>query len=268
MRNLMRMDLFRLIKNKLFWIFGAITFGLTFISPIISKLLTDLLIKSFDQEDLGSQYYQELVEAATKPMELSALLKAAMGGSGLLIVLLLVSVVSYLYRDLGYGYVKNLAGQVPHHSDLVISKFALIGLHNMLLMVIAFVGSVVGTLMVRGIKADGEVLNGIWRFMVNYLLLYALSAILLLFSNGLRSKTLGIVMGVIFGVGGMNLIYLPLNLAFDRLFHVEFDVTRYVPDMLLVADSPDLLTAVIVSIVCLAVFVPLTCWLVNRSDVK
>ena len=44
MMNLIRMDVFRLMKTKTFWILNIINFSLTFIAPIMIKVIFDRLL--------------------------------------------------------------------------------------------------------------------------------------------------------------------------------------------------------------------------------
>ena len=49
-----------------------------------------------------------------------------------------------MYMDLANGYVKNIAGQVPSHGYLAVSKMIVIAIHNLIFMVVGLIGSLIG----------------------------------------------------------------------------------------------------------------------------
>ncbi len=264
MMNLIRMDVFRLMKTKTFWILNIINFSLTFIAPIMIKVIFDRLLS--DTGVPADEATNELIGA----QPLSTMIGFPFGTVGLLMIVMLVSAAVFLHGDIGHGYIKNLAGQIPKKSHLTFSKFIVMAFHHLIMMAVCLSGTVLGNLVSRGIYIDAKVGESLGMFMIRFLLLYALTSVLLLFSSGLGNKTLSIVMAVIFGTGALNLLYAPLDLLFNQVFHWEIRVEDWMPDALAgsIAPAPPILNSLLVGLIFVAVFVTLSGYVSNHRDVK
>lgn len=270
MLNLLKMDLFKLKKTKMFFIFLGIVFGVTIILPILGKafsmLLMNIVSHSGDAQTVAQT--EALVDVYNTPYELSNIFRAPLGGLPILWLFVFVSSAVFMHLDLANGYVKNIAGQIPSHGYLAVSKIIVVNIHNIIMMVVGAVGSAIGQLISRGLTADSEVGAGIVEFLLKILLVSALSSFLLFFSTGLGNKTLAIVFAVVFGTGMMSLVYMPLNFMLSKLLdNPTLDISLYMPDQMLIAANINVWAALIEGIVLTLVFLFLTIRFVNRRDV-
>lgn len=271
MGNLVRMDLFKLRKTKMFFVFAAVILAVTIILPIVGKIFAGVLLNILESASGDAQALAEarmLVAEYNKPYLLSDVLRAPMGGLSMLWMLLFVSASSFMYLDLANGYVKNVAGQLPTRGHLAVSKLIVVYCHNLVLMLVGLVGSLIGYGVTRGFTLDDAIAAGLLEFFLKLLLTGGLSALLLLFTTGFRNKTLAIVSSVILGMGMMSLVYMPLGFALGKLFRTEVDLMPYMPDQMLLAANINVWAALAEGVGMTLLFLFLTTYCVNKRDVQ
>ena len=120
---------------------------------------------------------------------------------------------------------------------------------------------------------DGKIMAAIATLLLKWLLSMAITAILMFVTNGIKNKVLATVTGVIIGTGALSLAYLGLNAAVSNIFHTQsFDLNMYMPDSLLnsvnVGANIAVINAIIVSLVCIVLFMALTVKVFKSRDVK
>ena len=117
---------------------------------------------------------------------------------------------------------------------------------------------------------DSDIPEGILTFFLKLLLMQSLCSILLFFTVGIKQKTAATVVGVVLGSGMLGLAYIGLNTAVHKIFNVEsFNLNDYAPDSLLESSGKLVaINALVVSVVIIAIFLPLTVKIFSKSDVK
>ena len=267
MRNIIRMDYYRLVHSKSF----KINMLLVFFISLMSKPITMWMFKLMNNiaEQLSEEGNEIEVIAYPDTVMLSSLLCDPFGYT-ILIVLCLICMIGFAYADIANGYIKNYAGQLTKKGNSIISKFTVIGILNMFFMIAALAGSVIGELLVRKIECDPGVPQAVGTFFLKFLLLQSLCTILLFFTAGIKQKTIATVAGVVLGSGMLGLAYMGLNSVIEKVFKLEsFNINDYAPDSLLVSGGNlAAANALLVSVVIIAVFLPLTVRIFNKSDVK
>lgn len=261
MARLIKMDMRRLFRSPMFYIMMSVVAAFNIISTVVVNVASKIF--------LNGEVTQTTVlsDAVCSPFVLP-----------ILIVLMFISLVSFSYADIVGGYIKNLAGQLPNKSQLIYSKFAVIGIHNLIFLVVGSLANVLGVLIMSGagmltLLDDGKVFAAIITLLLKWLLSMAISAILLFVTNGVKNKVLASVTGVIIGTGTLGLAYMGLNTAISHIFHTEgFDIGMYMPDTLMnsvnVGANTAVINAIIVSLVCIVIFMALTVKVFNSLDVK
>lgn len=273
MGDLIRMDLFKLRKSKFFYAVCITTFAVTFITPLLVKGFLELLknmLESTDGLDEASatELYQ-LADGLSVPALFSDILRSPFAGLAFVIIPLMIFLVSFLYQDFNQGYIKNIAGQLPSRGYLAVSKYLVLGLSIIIFFILGIAGSTLGTLISRGIEFDNKIVSGLLELLLKFFLLWGLSAILLLISNGLGSKTFAVVMSVVFATGALSIIYMPLSFALNHLFKTDtINITKYAPDQMFLASNIDIPAASIGSAVLIAIGLFTTIRLLNKNDVK
>ena len=103
-----------------------------------------------------------------------------------------------------------------------------------------------------------------------FLLLLAMSAIILFVVTALRSSTFGTTLGVLFGISGLQLVYALLDKAINTVFS-DVMIEKYAPSMLYFSSlgkTEERVTAVVVSIIFVVLFLYLTVKVFSKRDVK
>ena len=256
MGKLIRMDLYRMAKSRVFILCLALNFALALAAAPLERMLFSLA---------RSLAPAEVSEAFRAEAALSGFLREPFPMLGMMLALL--SLCSFFYADVENGYIKNIAGQMPMKGFTVLSKFAAAGVHNVIFFAVGIIGNVLGSLFVRRIVLDGEVMDGLRVLVLKLCLLQSICAILLLVVSTLQSKSLGVVLAVLFGLGLTPLIYMGINSGLTSLFHQSIDISLYMPDAVMDENPLGTVKALLVSLAWGGVFLLLAVRLFDRKDV-
>lgn len=262
MANLIKMDMYRLFRTKLFYVMLFIVGGVCFATKVITKLLVNLFANSAAASGEEAALYPASVN-------LSDILASPFAFSALLI-LVFISLISFTYADIANGFVKNTAGQAAHRGDTVISKFAVTFVHNTLFAVSALIGSVAGEAASRNIVIDAQTGSGVLTFIAKIFLLQSLGAVILFITTGLKNKTFASVAGVIISTGLLGIVYIGIETIAKKFFRLnDLDISLYAPDQMLTAAGQAAFgKALLVSGIFIAIFLTLTVKVFERRDVK
>lgn len=261
MGNLIKMDLRRLFITRAF----IISMSIVAVLNILMAVATPILIRVFTP---GKEIPNlDFCNFLSNPFSI-----------GILAVALFISMVNFAYADFANGYIKNIAGQIPNKSTIIISRVVSIGVHNFVFLMSAVIANIIGgyasTLIGgNGVTIDVHVFTSFLTLIIKWMLIMAISSILMFITTGVRSKSLASVVGVFLGTGALGLVYLGLNTAIQNIFHAKVDIAEYAPDQLVnsvnVANgAAGVVNAIIVSIVCSAIFIALTIKVFKTRDIK
>jgi hypothetical protein len=262
MANLFNMDLYRMFKAKSFKVCLLLSFLISLSRTPLMKLL-DSLAKMVATE---GEAPQTLVGPTAN---LSDIIASPL--SSFALIPLLICVVLFFYADMENGYIKNIAGQMPKRGFSILSRFLVSIVHNGIFLIACVIGHLIGTLLFQKITADGAVMTGILCFILKWVLLQSLCAILLLAAATFRSKSLGMVLAILFAIGGMGLLYLAIDQGLNALFKGFGGISPYMPDELLSSVSiqePRTLRAILSAAITTAIFLPLSIRVFDKRDVK
>ena len=256
MMKLVKMEWYKLRTSKLFIILLAVAFAANLVISIAIPLVTKLV-------------------AQGKPIEptlLSSLLSQPFNFSFLMLIVF-ISAVSFMSLDFSGGYIKNIAGQVGGRGKIVIAKFIVIGIHNLIFFIIGVLSSLLGTVIAGQITVDGAVMSGILTLLLKWFMSMALSSILLFFAVGIRNKTLATIIGVVFSINALSLAYLGINTLIANVFKTaDFDIGDFMPDTLMnsvsVVKNELVVNTLVVGAIFIAAFVTLTYITFKKRDVK
>ena len=256
MGKLIRMDLYRMLKSKTFLVCLTVAFVLALANAPVAKLMYTL----------ANSLSSEINETFANEVNLSSILTDPFPMMGLMLALL--SLCFFFYADVENGYIKNIAGQVPMKGLTVVSKFAAAFVHNAIFVVAGILGNLIGTLVMQRIIPDAQTLDSIRVVLLKLLLIQSISAILLMAVATFRSKSLGMVLAVVFGLGLTPVIYFGINGGLKPIFGQEADITRFMPDMVMKENPLDTLKALAVAAVSGGIFLLPAVRVFDRKDVK
>ena len=260
MGNLIKSDFYRLKRSTVFKVCAIIIFVLSFLWPYAELGLFNMA-KSISKDPVNPLDTNfKFAEFLAQPV------------GGILLVVLLLSVLSFSFADVANGYIKNIAGHVKKKSYTIVSKFIVIMIHNLIIMLISVLGVYLGYLS-RAVFFGGTIdytqylLSGIGIFCFKWLLYLSLSTITLFFTSALRSKTTAAIVSFVFGTGTLSMLYMVIKNS------LNFDLSDFMPDAL--SSSLNFTTintlaanALISSLVAIVVFLFVTMKLVDKRDVK
>lgn len=256
MISLVKMEWYKLRTSKLFIVMLSIVFGLQLLitagAPLVARALSPALIPGAS--------------------DLSALISSPFS-AGLMLLAVYISAVSFLYSDFAGGYVKNIAGQMDDRGRMVIAKFIVIAIHNLIFCCVGVLGTVLGTLATGQIAFDANILGGVMTLLLKWLLMLALSSVLIFLTVGLKNKTISVIAAVIFATNTLSLLYMGINALCSNVLKLEgVDVGNFMPDALMgsvnAIDGTMVINTVIVSAVFIALFITLTTITFKKRDVK
>lgn len=261
MGNLIKMDFYRMFRSKAFIISNIVIFGINIIGKLLELLLFNLakgLVDESEQAEMVFDYTENLSSVFINPLWLS-----------MMIIVILISAVTFSYADIANGFIKNIAGQVNQKGHTVISKFLVLCVHNLVFLCVGVIGKVVSQFIIGGnFKIDtADMPIAIATFLCKWLLLQALCAIILFVSTGLKNKTLASVVGVILGSGSLMILHMMIDSQVEQF--IKINPSEYDPSALIQGGASFMFAnAIGVSLVVIAVFLPLTVTIFNKSDVK
>lgn len=260
MGNLIKADFYRMRKSKVFIVCNIIAFALSFLWP-----LAEMALLNFAQS-----VSKDPISPPDTHFQFAKMLAQPVGG--LILVVLLLSVLSFSFADVAHGYIKNIAGHVQKKSYTVVSKFIVIMIHNIIVMLVSVLGVYFGNL-VRMVMCGGSIDylanlgTGFGIFGFKWLLFMSLSTITLFFSTALRSKTSAAIVSVMFGTGALSMFYMLIQ----NFLH--FDLSDFMPDSLSSTLNFTTINALAInvvasSVIAIAVFLIVSMKIVDKRDVK
>ena len=256
MGNLLKMDLYRMNRAKSF----RVCLILAFVAALSSTPLMKLLIVLANLVSDSKSFFPE-----------STTLSSILGSPlpALVSMLAMLSACMFFHADMENGYIKNIAGQMPEKGYSILSRFLAVIPHNLVFMLVSVVGNLIGTLIFQRIEFDGAILASLGTFLLKFLLLQSICAILVLVAGSLRNKSLGVLLAVLLGLGLLSLVYLGINAGLSRVLNLkDFAIDRYMPDQVLQESEPDAVRAILVAAVTIGLFLPLAIRVFDRRDVK
>ena len=257
MGNLIKMDLYKIRKSKMTYVSVIVMAALT----ILSNALLPLLLRLADNSEIESMKLSSLIE------------------SPYMTTMMFLAVVHFSYMDIAGGYIKNIAGQLPNKGSTVISKFFAIGVHNFVFLALSSAVNGFAGYISYNVETDMDKLPAaLATLLIKWLLSMAMCSIILFFTNGIKSGVLGYIAAVIMSFNVMDVAYLGINNALNRLDMFKgIDVSKYAVDCLYgdpfrgnvsVVDGKLVPNGIICGILVTAVFMFVTVYMFNKKDVK
>lgn len=290
MRNVIKMDIYRLLTSLSFKVCIILVFVQNFISGPLTKIAFFLARKLMLSSDMTEQEVDELFGVWSRNFHIGNAVASQLGG--ICTIIFLLCIVFFSYSDIQHGYIKNIAGQLPKRSYTVISKFTVMQLTALIFYGVSVFAKTLGQLicgqrlkfdMVFPGELDMETFSfgpdrvfslghALAEFGVKILLLSCMCALILLLTTGLGSNVAGTIAAVVVGAGFTGVAYAAASLAVSRLFRLEdFSFSDYMPDSLyrsdLVADG-GMIRSIIIAIAATAVLLFITIKLYDRKELK
>ena len=290
MGNVIKMDLYRLVKSMSFKVCLIIVFLLNIIEGPLGKIMYNLGKTLAEKSDDAEKTLAQLGEW-DNTFHFGNILADQLGT--ICTAIFLLCIVWFSYADIQHGYIKNIAGQLPSRGHTIISKFVVIQFTTLLFYAVTVIGNTAGQLLIgRSIvfdmriagefnedtltRADDTIFgmgSVLAEFAIKWILLTGLCALVLLLTTAVGSNVAGTIVAVLCGAGFTGLAYTGISAGINKLFKFkeDFDLTEYMPDSLYrtnLNDEDCLIRALIVGIITIAVLLYLTTSMYNKKDIK
>lgn len=242
MYNLIKMELYKLFKSASMWILllGLVLFG--FFSAYITGY--DLKEMSYNEEYI--QNSAELEEKFNDPSSVNVgvyfrtdpkwsegnvnLLEylLVMLQSGIYLVFISIFTALFVNSEVKNGYIKNIAGQIKFRGMLVFSKLPALLIFNIIVFIGAYLTNAIFIRFFLGEVDLGITAELIKLILIQLLLHFAFSCIVMALTMVTKSKAAGIAFGIIFSAGLGALLFMGIDTVLHSMGVSEtFNIAKY-----------------------------------------
>lgn len=273
MFNLIKMDLRRLTRTKSFWIMIAVVV----LMSAMSVYMTDVT------RNLQQDYYAEsggffvAVEAQSEwagKIDFSKLISIDTTGMTLAL-LCAIFVPLFVNAEQKNGYIKNIAGQLPNRSALVLSKLVAVAVQVLVIFATYILSMAILGKIFWGADLGLESVGGFAKMVsLHYLLHVSFATVIMALTIFLRGSGLAMTYGILASSTMTSLVYVLV----DTLLHKcgisdKFSVGNYAIENCIGIVSPDLAgkdlaRVLVVGIAFLVAFAAAAMAVMQKRDVK
>jgi ABC-type transport system involved in multi-copper enzyme maturation permease subunit len=283
MLNLIKMDLYRLIRSKAFIIMILVTILATLFFSY-AYYVTDSSKDFFQGVQDGMSGTETTSYGITldannlkETYTLNDLFKSVTGNAPIVIIITIFASI-FVVAEENSGYVKNILGQIPHREFVVFSKLTTVALQLLVVMATSALSTFAfGKLFFNHRFSLGSFGEFMSHFGINYLLCFALCALIVFLSIVMRSKILPIIIGILISAGPISLLYNGVDYLIEKIFYsanetMNFSIANYLPYgcMTSLAKSnagDDFIRAIIVGVVFSLIFILAVIPIIRKRDV-
>ena len=185
MLNMIKMDLYRMVRTKSMYVVWIVMAAAIFFSTSMSKLDIDTMNKEAEQQQTES--IAETVKPETINMGMSVFLPTQPGEkvtvfdqvyanlqAKFVALFLVIFTVLFSSADIGSGYIKNIGGQVRSRRNLIFSKASVLFVYTTVTMLLYFIIQIIAQQMYFGYLEWGNGSELLRYFGIQILLHYAL----------------------------------------------------------------------------------------------
>lgn len=239
MRNLIKMDLYRLFHTISTWVMLLVTIVAAFFCVALTVDISDK--------------YSSVVN----------ILEMLFHG-GLFMVLCSVFVTIFVNAEQRNGYDKNFGGIISHRGQLVISKIVAVAIEIMIVFILfASTIAVAAKIYCGNQFAIGSFRNLFTLLGIQYLLHIGFASAIILICVLTRSSAFTMVSGILISCNIMNIIYSLVNKLIHSISNTaEFDISHFMVDYNIFAYSLELSandTARVIAVECIFIIISLAC---------
>lgn len=235
MTNLIKMDLYRLVRSISFWVMLITVIGLAFFSTGMTKYDLDTATDHSLSVETDADVQISLGIFVPTNYEwidgeiLCGELVNANLASRLLLIICVIFIPLFVNGESKHGFIKNIAGQLLSRGMLIISKLITAAVQVfVILAVYAIFTAVAGRIWWGERFVAGPMTDLLEIFGLHYLLHFAFGAVVLMLTILFKSSALSMTFGILCSSGFSALAYNLINIAVHSAGVSEkFDLGRY-----------------------------------------
>ena len=250
MLNLIRMDMHRLVRTVSFWVMIVVAAAISLFSVFMTEYEMDMIregtqvptVETEADVNINVGVYVDTDSAwAYDDIDFTDVINVNLAGQ-LMLILCAIFPPLFVNADHKHGYIKNIAGQLPHRGVFVVSKLVAVGFEVIVMMAVFLAASYVsglafwGERLVVGSAAELAKLLGV-HLLLHFSFASVMTALTVLLRNGGFSMTIGILSAT--GIG--QLLYNLANVILHKLgVSEDFAVNNYFVDACIAQVSSEL----------------------------
>ena len=236
MLNIIKMDLYRVLKTKSMYVIWIVLAAILLITTSLCKTDYELLTEkdATKQEQVTEPTVDNInvgmmVTLPTEPGEKVTVYDIFFANSQgkLYALLLVIFTVLFSTADISSGYIKNIGGQVRNRGTLIFSRAIALAVFTVLTMAGAFLFQAAANGIVFGELEWGNTKAILSYFVTELALHYALVLICMAIAIILKNNVISMVIAVCLSMNVMTIVYGVINSAIQKIGIQNFQIYKY-----------------------------------------
>ena len=236
MLNIIKMDLYRMLKTKSMYVIWIVLAVILLITTSLCKTDYELLTEkdAMKQEQVTEPTVDNInvgmmVTLPTEPGERVTVYDIFFANSQgkLYALLLVIFTVLFSTADISSGYIKNIGGQVRNRGTLILSRAIALAVFTVLTMAGAFLFQAAANGIVFGELEWGNTKAILSYFVTELALHYALVLICMAIAIILKNNVISMVIAVCLTMNVMTIVYGVINSAIQKIGIQNFQIYKY-----------------------------------------
>jgi len=236
MLNIIKMDLYRMLKTKSMYVIWIVLAAILLITTSLCKTDYELLTEkdAMKQEQVTEPTVDNInvgmmVTLPTEPGEKVTVYDIFFANSQgkLYALLLVIFTVLFSTADISSGYIKNIGGQVRNRGTLISSRAIALAVFTVLTMAGAFLFQAAANGIFFGELEWGNTKAILSYFVTELALHYALVLICMAIAIILKNNLISMVIAVCLSMNVMTIVYGVINSAIQKIGIQNFQIYKY-----------------------------------------
>ena len=236
MLNIIKMDLYRMLKTKSMYVIWIVLAAILLITTSLCKTDYELLTEkdAMKQEQVTEPTVDNInvgmmVTLPTEPGEKVTVFDIFFANSQgkFYALFLVIFAVLFSTADISSGYIKNIGGQVGNRGSLIFSRSIALSVFTVLTMTGAFLFQAAANCIVFGELEWGNTKAILSYFVTELALHYALVLICMAIAIILKNNVLGMVIAVCLSMNVMSIVYGVINSVIQKIGIQNFQIYKY-----------------------------------------
>ena len=236
MLNIIKMDLYRMLKTKSMYVIWIVLAAILLITTSLCKTDYELLTEkdAMKQEQVTEPTVDNInvgmmVTLPTEPGEKVTVYDIFFANSQgkLYALLLVIFTVLFSTADISSGYIKNIGGQVRNRGTLILSRAIALAVFTVLTMAGAFLFQAAANGIFFGELEWGNTKAILSYFVTELALHYALVLICMAIAIILKNNVISMVIAVCLTMNVMTIVYGVVNSAIQKIGIQNFQIYKY-----------------------------------------
>lgn len=202
------------------------------------------------------------------------MLMMGMFRGGMIALIASIFIAIYTNAEQKTGYIKNIAGQLPQRGMLSLAKLVGIAAELLIMFAVFIVAGVIcGKIVFEGRFVFNNIGGALKVIALQYLLHVAFGSIVMMLCTIARGSGIGMTVGIFYCSNMTSLIYTGINFVLNKLGIEKFDISKYdlmgyIMSANVGADSDTLTKCAIAGVIYIAVCTAVSMVIMQKRDIK